>query len=45
MNFVRQAEEAALGHNDEIRVSAVAMFSDHPGDWAKLFGAGLAKRA
>jgi hypothetical protein len=44
-NFVRQTEDATLGHNDKFRVTAVAVFSDHLGRRAKLFRAGCAKIA
>ena len=44
-NFVRQTEDAALRHYDEFSITAIAMFSDHLGRGAKLFGASLATGA
>lgn len=44
-NFARQDKDAALGHDDEFGVAAVAMFSDHFGARAKLFAAGTAESA
>jgi hypothetical protein len=44
-NFVRELKHAALRHDDEFRVAAIAMFSNHLRRRTKLFGAGLAKDA
>src|ERR1044071_713909 len=41
-NFIRQMEDAAFRDYDEFSVTAVAVFSDHLGCGAKLFGASLA---
>src|SRR5687768_12066523 len=38
-DFVRETEHAALGHDDEFRVAAVAVFTDHLRGRTKLFGA------
>ena len=41
-NFVGQTEDAALRDYDKFSVAAIAMFSDHLGRGAKLFGASQA---
>jgi len=44
-NLVRQTENAALGHNDEFRVTTVAMLADHLDRGAKLFSPAFAESA